>query len=338
MNTYAQYSLQRNSKFRVCLKVQERADSVDVIKRPDAASLKDIGRFYLQVGYNEFFALGQSAWSGAPYFPTEKVKKKIDTAMNFVNNIGYVVKESDEIRTDKVAAQGEQLTSIVRYLSDVAKKEKIQIKQLWLDKIPAVIYLDRLTEKYSYAHKPFDINPIKITEHVYEDDKTYAFYLQIDGLANEKIEEAINAELKSQIIEFGQFAYDEAIKANSNDIYTSFGKYNRNEHYNYGDKPNNWNSCVKETILFNGNNVISIAMIDYDNLYLTKYSDSAVRFLNYNLLNGEKLKIEELFTKECSVADTFAKALYYQLGEGEIKWKENYYYNEITGEKEWWRI
>ena len=184
----------------------------------------------------------------------------------------------------------------------------------------------------------FDINPIKITEHVYEDDKTYAYYLQIDGLANEKIEEAINAELKSQIIEFGQFAYDEAIKANSNDIYTSFGKYNRNEHYNYGDKPNNWNSCVKETILFNGNNVISIAMIDYDNLYLTKYSDSAVRFLNYNLLNGEKLKIEELFTKECSVADTFAKALYYQLGEGEIKWKENYYYNEITGEKEWWRI
>jgi S-DNA-T family DNA segregation ATPase FtsK/SpoIIIE len=149
-----------NARFRICLKVQDKADSNDMIKVPDAAMIKQTGRFYLQVGYNEFFALGQSAWSGAPYFPTEKVKKKIDTAMNFVNNIGYVVKESDEIRTDKVAAQGEQLTNIVKYLSDVAKKEHIEIKQLWLDKIPAIIYLDKLTEKYHYVHQPFNIAPV----------------------------------------------------------------------------------------------------------------------------------------------------------------------------------
>ncbi len=149
-----------NARFRVCLKVQDKADSNDMIKVPDAAMIKQTGRFYLQVGYNEFFALGQSAWSGAPYFPTEKVKKKIDTAMNFVNNIGYVVKESDEIRTDKAAAQGEQLTNIVKYLSDVAKREKIEIKQLWLDKIPAIIYLDKLTEKYHYVHEPFNIAPV----------------------------------------------------------------------------------------------------------------------------------------------------------------------------------
>ena len=149
-----------NARFRVCLKVQEKADSNDMIKVPDAAMIKQTGRFYLQVGYNEYFALGQSAWSGAPYFPTEKVKKKIDTSMNFVNNIGYVVKESDEIRKDKVAAQGEQLTNIVKYLSDIAKKENISIKQLWLDKIPAIIYLDKLTEKYNYVHQKFNINPV----------------------------------------------------------------------------------------------------------------------------------------------------------------------------------
>lgn len=50
-----------NSRFRVCLKVQERADSVEMLKRPDAAELKDTGRFYLQVGFNELFELGQSA-------------------------------------------------------------------------------------------------------------------------------------------------------------------------------------------------------------------------------------------------------------------------------------
>jgi len=149
-----------NARFRVCLKVQDKSDSNDMIKVPDAAMITQTGRFYLQVGYNEFFALGQSAWSGAQYFPTEKVKKKIDTSMNFVNNIGYVVKESDEIKKDKVASVGEQLTSIVKYLSDIAKKENVSIKQLWLDKIPAIIYLDRLTEKYGFVHTPFVLNPV----------------------------------------------------------------------------------------------------------------------------------------------------------------------------------
>lgn len=35
----------------------------------DAASLKNPGRFYLQVGYNELFALGQAAWAGATILP-----------------------------------------------------------------------------------------------------------------------------------------------------------------------------------------------------------------------------------------------------------------------------
>ena len=65
-----------NSKFKVCLKVQDRSDSMDMIKVPDAAALKNPGRFFLQVGYNELFALGQSAWAGAQYYPMEKRKRK----------------------------------------------------------------------------------------------------------------------------------------------------------------------------------------------------------------------------------------------------------------------
>ena len=42
-----------NSKCRVGLKVQDKADSNDMLKRPEAAMLKATGRFYLQVGYNE---------------------------------------------------------------------------------------------------------------------------------------------------------------------------------------------------------------------------------------------------------------------------------------------
>lgn len=34
-----------------------KQDSMDMIKRPDAAELSATGRFYLQVGYNEFLTL-----------------------------------------------------------------------------------------------------------------------------------------------------------------------------------------------------------------------------------------------------------------------------------------
>ena len=55
-----------NSKFKLCLKVQTREDSNEVLKSPLAAEIKEPGRAYLQVGNNEIFELLQSAYSGAP--------------------------------------------------------------------------------------------------------------------------------------------------------------------------------------------------------------------------------------------------------------------------------
>lgn len=55
-----------NSKFKLCLKVQNKGDSNEVIKSPLAAEIKEPGRAYLQVGNNEIFQLFQSAYSGAP--------------------------------------------------------------------------------------------------------------------------------------------------------------------------------------------------------------------------------------------------------------------------------
>lgn len=192
--------------------------------------------------------------------------------------------------------------------------------------------------KGALPSQTFNINPIKFTEHVYEDDKTYATYLQIDGLIDENIEKQINDRLRTEIIEFGRYAYDEIIKADKEDDYTSLSKYNRSKRLDYGDKTSQWNSCVRESILFNGNNVLSIALLDDEDNYLLPHSYIRVKFLNFNLANGAEIKIEELFTKEYRVLDAFTSALYQELAEGEIKWTENYYYNETTGEKEWWRI
>ena len=150
-----------NSKFRVCLKVQDKSDSQDMIRLPDAAMLKEAGRFYLQVGFNEYFALGQSAWCGAQYFPTEKLKKKKDTTINFIDNIGYVIRtvETEDVGEQKQSS-GEELPNIMKYLSDIAKEKDINVQPLWLPSIPAEIFVNDLRDKYKYTPIKFEINPI----------------------------------------------------------------------------------------------------------------------------------------------------------------------------------
>ncbi len=150
-----------NSKFRVCLRVQDKSDSMDMIKCPDAAELKTTGRFYLQVGYNELFALGQAAWAGAQYYPTEKRKKKVDQAINFIDNVGTTVKSLDTKQNEVVVhSKGEEISNIIKYIIEQANKENISVDQLWLNRIPDIIYVDDLKKKYNYKPKKNVIEPI----------------------------------------------------------------------------------------------------------------------------------------------------------------------------------
>lgn len=149
-----------NTRFRVCLKVQDTSDSQEVLKKPDAAFLKKTGRFYLQVGYDEVYTLGQSAWSGGQYYPNTSFQKEVDTSINTINNIGFVTQTKDLDIVKKVESQGEELKNIVKYLSVVAKEQNIKIQKLWLEKIPALIYIDELKEKYNFEKENFILNPI----------------------------------------------------------------------------------------------------------------------------------------------------------------------------------
>lgn len=150
-----------NTRFRVCMKVQEKGDSNEVIKCPDAAFLKQTGRFYFQVGYNEVFVLGQAAWAGGKYIPNEKVVKNIDSSINVINNIGYVTKSIEtREKQEVVATKGEELNNIVTYLANLAKSEQISCRPLWLEKIPSDIRIESLATKYEYQKEDYILNPI----------------------------------------------------------------------------------------------------------------------------------------------------------------------------------
>ncbi|WP_029200342.1 FtsK/SpoIIIE domain-containing protein [Oribacterium sp. NK2B42] len=60
-----------NSRFKLCLRVQSRQDSTDMLHKPDAAYLTQSGRCYLQVGNDELYELFQSGYSGATYYDDE---------------------------------------------------------------------------------------------------------------------------------------------------------------------------------------------------------------------------------------------------------------------------
>ena len=152
--------IRSNSKFAICLKVQDIEDSIDVIKKPDAASLKNAGQFYMQVGNDDYFILGQSAWSGAPYFPAETTKKRIDNSVEFISNIGTPIKKINDSKQIILNNEGEQLTNIVKYICDLAKQEQITTKNLWLENVPETIFVDNLKKKYHIKTGKNEVNAL----------------------------------------------------------------------------------------------------------------------------------------------------------------------------------
>lgn len=141
-----------NSKFKVCLRVQDRSDSTEMLKRPDAAEIKNPGRFYLQVGYNELFLLAQSGYAGAEYKPSDFTVEDLDNSVVFIDNVGQVIKETaPEKPASNVNANGDQLSNILKYVCNLAARQKLKAEDLWLPSIPEDIYIDKLIQKYNFS-------------------------------------------------------------------------------------------------------------------------------------------------------------------------------------------
>lgn len=114
-----------NSKFKLCLKVQTKEDSNEVIKTPLAAEIVEPGRAYFQVGNNEIFELFQSAYSGAKVSTDGQDKNRI-YAIYALNSWG----KRDMVYTNKVnsarADTRNQLQVIVDYVDEYCRETGIK--------------------------------------------------------------------------------------------------------------------------------------------------------------------------------------------------------------------
>ena len=134
-----------NSRFKLCLKVQDTNDSQEVIKRPDAANIKFPGRAYLQVGNNEIFELFQSAWSRADYDPEANATVRNVAEISEVNLDGSRNQLYTTTQAKKSKSEFSQLQVLVKHLDEVAQNEGIRrLNGPWLPPLPENLTLNSI--------------------------------------------------------------------------------------------------------------------------------------------------------------------------------------------------
>ncbi len=129
-----------NTRFRICLKVLDKSDSNEMLKRPEAANIKEPGRCYVQVGNNEIYELVQSGWSGGAYIPTDKIENEEDNQVSLIDKCGRRV-HTYSCKSKPVKSTTTQLSAIVDFISDTAKRDDIVPLKLWLDPLKERIYI-----------------------------------------------------------------------------------------------------------------------------------------------------------------------------------------------------
>ena len=153
-----------NSKFKICLKVQDAADSRDVIKRPDASMIKEPGRAYIQVGNDEVFEMFQSSFSGAPC--------SMGTANDAASAKKDIYKLSLDGRAEKIyplyeetadsAKTKTQLEEMVEYITEVAKTNSIPaLAGPWMPPMKDEMTLSDVLDKHTVIDLKQGVYPAK---------------------------------------------------------------------------------------------------------------------------------------------------------------------------------
>ncbi len=133
-----------NSNFRICLRVQSRSDSMEMLRRPDAAYLKSKGRCYIQVGNDEIFEQAQTSYSGLVYNPDEPSETEMP---HLLDNAGRLV----AVKRPKAVASGirelTQMDAVMDRIATVAREHGIaDSANLWMEELPAVILMRKVPQ------------------------------------------------------------------------------------------------------------------------------------------------------------------------------------------------
>lgn len=131
-----------NSRFRICMKVQDVLDSREMLKRSDAARITQPGRAYIRVGEDEIFELFQSYYSAADYYGDQPVGMEYENQVRIVgvtgNRIGTVAKRNRKSDLD-------ELTAVTQHINSICSRLGIEkLPGPWLPELPRFLSYDEL--------------------------------------------------------------------------------------------------------------------------------------------------------------------------------------------------
>ncbi|MBO5608984.1 MAG: type VII secretion protein EssC [Eubacterium sp.] len=138
-----------NSRFKICLRVQDKQDSQGMLKRPEAAYLTQTGRAYLQIGNDEIFEMFQSGYSGAPYDPKEDDGSTADAVdMIGIDGHSLIVKQTKSKSSDN-ETKITQLEAGIKYITEMSEQYGYsKTRPLWLPALSDHVYLDDVLSSY----------------------------------------------------------------------------------------------------------------------------------------------------------------------------------------------
>jgi DNA segregation ATPase FtsK/SpoIIIE, S-DNA-T family len=143
--------IMQNSTYRICLRVSDPQDSVQMIGIPDAVSLKR-GRAYFSVTSRVLF---QSAYSGAEYIP-ENLGESVPNAIVRIHPDGRrevvsMLAWKNPDQAGQTAPPATEAAAVVEYLSLTASQMGLKLPpSVWQDALPDRLYLqDVLDENIS---------------------------------------------------------------------------------------------------------------------------------------------------------------------------------------------
>lgn len=133
-----------NSNFRICLRVQSRSDSTEMLKKPDAAYLKNRGRCYIQVGNDEIYEQVQTSYSGLVYRPNEPSDNELP---HLLDNAGHIVSVKRRQRGTANQREATQMDAVLERIVQTAREHGLaETHHLWLEELPPKMFLREISD------------------------------------------------------------------------------------------------------------------------------------------------------------------------------------------------
>ena len=125
-----------NARFHLCLRVQDKQDSMDMLHKPDAAYLTSPGQCYLQIGNDELYQRFQTGYCGGGYQPGEQKEDEVEL-LSESGRRSVLPKEKGK---DTAVPLIDCIESYVNQIAEQNGYERAEL--LWLPELEEVIHLE----------------------------------------------------------------------------------------------------------------------------------------------------------------------------------------------------